>query len=238
MDVDLNTGMDVTAAAAQLGLSAQRVRHLIRDGVLPAERLAGRWVVDSEAVRRAAEGRAPGRLLSPRMGWGLVSLIETGNAPEMSAPERSRWRARLRHGLPLPELARLCRHRSRRRLFRAHPGVVHTAAEFPGAVRTGSTARAHDIIDAGLVEIYLREADLAYLSRKLHLMPASRSSANLIVRIPTSGHWPFAGPEAGPVAVALDLWDAGEPRSRRAAQKLYDAAIEAARFERRQRRST
>jgi hypothetical protein len=238
MDVDLNTGMDVKAAAAHLGLSPQRVRQLIRDGVLPAERLAGRWVLDREAVRRAAERRTPGRPLSPRMAWGLVSLIETGDAPEMSAAERSRWRSRLRLGLPLAELARRCRARNRVQRFRAHPGVLHIAAEFPGAVGTGSTARMHDIIDARLVEIYLRHADLTELSRKLRLTPASPSSANLVVRIPTSGHWPFAGPKAGPVAVALDLWDAGDSRSRRAAEKLYDEAIDTARFDRRQRRST
>src|SRR5947208_2435695 len=97
-------------AAGRLGLSRQRVHQLLHAGDLPARRVAGRWVVDDDAVDRFAESRTPGRPFSPRVAWGLIRLVESGDAPGLSAPERSRLRNRLRHRPPsLQDLVRLCR---------------------------------------------------------------------------------------------------------------------------------
>lgn len=226
----------VDEASARLGLTAHRVRHLIRAGDLPAHRLAGRWVVDTADVDRLAENRSPGRPLSPRMAWGLIRLLETGAAPELSAAERSRLRARLREAPPLDQLARICRVRSHVHRLHAHPGGLPRAVAFPGALRTGASASGHDVIDTQRIELYLPEADFADMRRVLRVGEAGEGSeANLIVRVPAVEPWPFADEVVGPVTIALDLWEAGDSRSRRAAARLYRKALAHARFEARRR---
>lgn len=57
-------GFDCTVrqAADRLGISETRVYQLIRDGLLPAELIAGRYFIDEDAVRdRARSNPAPGR---------------------------------------------------------------------------------------------------------------------------------------------------------------------------------
>ena len=225
--------LGVDEAADRVGLSQHRLRYLIRSGELPARRVAGRWVLDPADVDRLSERRTPGRPLSPRMAWGLVALLESGSAPDLSAPERSRLRARLREKPILEQIARLCRRRAQVHPLHVHPGALPRALAWEGAVTTGASAGGHDIIDPARVELYVPAAAMGALVRGLRAQPAG-SDANLVVRVPAAARWPFPDGRAGPVAVALDLWDAGDSRSRRAAEKLYRAALAARRYESRQ----
>src|SRR3546814_20955883 len=97
----------VPDAADRLGVSAGRVRDLIRSGDLPARQVAGRWFIDAADIE-AAKGRPPGRPLSPRMAWGLISMVESGDAAALDRAERSKPRTRL-PALPSPtQAAPLC----------------------------------------------------------------------------------------------------------------------------------
>src|SRR3546814_12199356 len=91
----------VPDAADRLGVSAGRVRDLIRSGDLPARQVAGRWFIDAADIE-AAKGRPAGRPLSPRMAWGLISMVESGDAAALDRAERSKLRRRLR-ALPSPD---------------------------------------------------------------------------------------------------------------------------------------
>src|SRR5438132_13525980 len=102
----------VAEASAQLGVSPQRVRQLVQEGLLPARRVGGRWIFDTEALSRRVETRPDGRPLSPRVAWGLIGLLESGQAPDLDPAERSRLRARLRRRPAIGEFARWCRNRS------------------------------------------------------------------------------------------------------------------------------
>lgn len=220
----------VDEAADRLGLSRHRVRDLIRSGHLPARQVAGRWVVDTSDLDRVGENRSPGRPLSPRMAWGLVGLLDAGDAPDLSAPERSRLRARLRNEPPLNQIARLSRGRAHLHRLHVHPAALPRALAWEGAVPAGASAAGHDLVDVRRAELYLPAMALAPLSRALRARPAD-GDANLVVRVPAGDRWPFPDGKAGPVAVALDLWDAGDSRSRRAAEELYRRALAARRFE-------
>lgn len=222
----------VKEASERVGVSQHRLRHLIHSGGLPARRVAGRWVLEADAVDRYAEYRQPGRPLSPRVAWGLIDLLESGRAPGLSAPERSRLRVRLRSRPYLGELARLCRRRAMPLYLRVHPGALPRALAWAGVVPAGSSARGHDVVDPSRVEVYLPEQAVGPMSRALRARPASRAEANLMVRVPAGPRWPFSDGKAGPVAVAFDLWEAGDSRSRRAAERLYRAASAAERYER------
>jgi hypothetical protein len=207
-------------AAVRLGVSRQRVHQLVVGGALPARRVAGRWIVEDSDVDRVAEGRRPGRRFSPRVVWGLIALLETGSAPELSPSERSRLRTQLRHRPALEHIALLCRDRADVHSLHAHPGSLPRALRWEGAVPTGAWAGAHAIADPGRVEFYLPASRLACLRRGLRSMDGGEDP-NVIVRVPKVDAWPFPDGRAGPVTVALDLWDAGDVRSRRAADALF-----------------
>ncbi len=57
-DTPTETGLvSSQEAAAVLGVTDSRARQLARAGVLPARRLAGRWMIEAAAVRRLAAER-------------------------------------------------------------------------------------------------------------------------------------------------------------------------------------
>lgn len=221
----------VAEASAQLGVSPQRVRQLAQEGLLPARRVGGRWVFDTEALARRIETRRVGRPLSPRVAWGLIGLLESGKAPALDPAERSRLRARLCRGPDLGEVAQWCCNRSQVHWLAGHRSALSRLLHIGSAVPTGASAPGQDLIDLGSVEVYLSKNDAQRAIGELHLHPADPMSANAIIRIPRAPHWPFPDGRAGPVTVALDLWDAAEPRSRRVARRLYAAALEDGRFE-------
>lgn len=215
----------VADAATRLGLSPARVRALIAAGDLPARKLGGRWVLDSTDIDAAdAKVRVSGRPWSPRMAWGFIALAEGREPIGLSAPERSRLRSRLRQHLDLATLAQLTRKRSETHRLHLHPGALSRADGWPGGVPTGTSARGHDLVKAGTVELYLPASSLARLVRDLRAKPATGSEVNLVVHVPAVEPWPFVV-EAGPVTVAFDLWDAGDDRSRRTAANLFQKAI-------------
>ena len=74
-----NVTISTRQAADELGVSVQRVRRLIRDGVLFArrERDGGRWHVLSGSVRRYARDRRNGRPRQTRTCPACGGLAQT-----------------------------------------------------------------------------------------------------------------------------------------------------------------
>lgn len=219
------TDITVANAAARLGLSPARVRALIAAGDLPARKLGGRWVLDPVDIDAAdAKVRVSGRPWSPRMAWGLIALAERRKPIDLSAPERSRLRSRLRGQPELGALARLTRKRSETHRLHLHRGALGRALGWPGGAPTGTSARGHELVKADTVELYLPANSLGQLIRDLHAKPAFGAEVNLTVHVPAVEHWPFLT-DAGTVTVAFDLWDAGDDRSRRTAASLFERAL-------------
>ena len=99
----------------------------------------------------------------------------------------------------------------------------------PDAVAGGLSAGGHDVVQPGVVEVYLPTSGLDVLYSELRARPASRAEANVIARVPNTDFWPL-GDRAGRLAVAFDLWDAADARSRRAAENLYRSVLESKQF--------
>jgi hypothetical protein len=167
--------------------------------------------------------------MSPRMVWGLIALADGIEPSGLSSAERSRLRSRLKAHPKLGELARLARKRAAVHHFRVHPGVLPRVLAVPDVVPAGLSAQGHDLVHPDKVEIYLPENLLDVLVNEFAARPASRSEANLVAKVPSVSPWPMRR-EAGRLAVAFDLWEAGDVRSRRAAEKLYRSVLRSKRF--------
>ncbi|AVZ74195.1 hypothetical protein SLUN_20535 [Streptomyces lunaelactis] len=217
--------ISASEAAERLGVSRQRVLALIHDGALPARLIGGRWVVLSADVDELGQDRPSGRPMAGRVAWGLLDLLDGGRAPWLTAPERSRLRARLRERPPIAQIGHWARRRNEVLWLRGHPSALPRLLAFEGAVPAGASAPGQDIVDPGQVEVYLRKDVAAGAIRKLALRPVPRREANAVVKVPREV-WPFDdGP--GRAAVALDLWDASDERSCRTARRLYSSALDA-----------
>lgn len=112
----------VTEAAKQLGLSERVVRRLVTRGDLVGEHIAGRWVLDEDAVRRAVGRRVPaGRPLAAASAWNLLSALSqaaaAGAAPQ-DAGSAAHWLDRAAHRRARPGTAEGAAQEKAARAFR------------------------------------------------------------------------------------------------------------------------
>src|SRR5712692_8787509 len=86
-------------AARALGVSGRRVRAMVRDGVLAGRRSGGRWLIRrTDVEQRVRQRRRPGRPLSQRKAWALVSKLSGGDWPALPAWDRLRLQRKLAEG--------------------------------------------------------------------------------------------------------------------------------------------
>ena len=204
-------------AADCLGVSPRRVYALVRDGRLRAERVGGRILVHRDSVEARASGAvANGRPFSARRGWALL-LLAAGLEPSGLAPDaRSKLRRILRER-DLWEMRARFGARAERRVLRAHASDLARIAADPAVVRSGAGAAA----DAGLplvapgaaLELYVDAASAERLIDRYRLAASPRGNVTLRV-VPDEVRAWLTGPVAPWPAVALDLAEDGDPRSR------------------------
>jgi hypothetical protein len=219
-------GIPVTTAAGRLGLDERRVRALIAKGLLDAERVGGRWLVDPSSVaRRARRGAPDGRPYSPRMAWATLAEVAGSEATlrvrGVGPTERKRIRERLAAS-PLANLAPRLRGRARTLRLRVHPADVARLEQHPRVVLTGvSAAGAHgaDISAPGVAEVYVPARSVPALVRLYRF--AETDDPNAILHV-VDGPWPFAeGLRVAPRhVVGVDLLDDDDERTRRAGREL------------------
>jgi excisionase family DNA binding protein len=214
-------------AADILGVSPRRVYALIDDGRLRAERVGGRILVYRDSVGARASGAAAnGRPFSARRGWALL-LLAAGLEPASLEPdarsklrrilrERDLWAMRARFGT-----------RAERLVLRAHSSDLARIAADPAVVRSGAGAAS----DAGLpliapeapLELYVDAAAAERLIDLYRLAPSPRGNVTLRV-VPDEVRAWLTGPVAPWPAVALDLAEDGDPRSRDVARAALTQA--------------
>jgi excisionase family DNA binding protein len=216
--------ISVAEAASQLGVNQARVRAMIAAGLLAAERVGGRWLIDPDSVdRRKYVARSAGRPFSPNQAWGLL-MVAAGESPDwLSAWDLSRARGRLRRQGLLALAPRLGKRAALYRL-RAHPSdLVRILAEKSLVLAGISAAGRHGIslVVPGYAEFYASQEVMRGLSRRYALQASVR--ANLLVHV-IAGLWPFAERcSAAPApVVGVDLLDSGDARTRRAGKALLE----------------
>jgi excisionase family DNA binding protein len=204
-------------AADLLGVSPRRVYALIDDGRLRAERVGGRILVHRDSVEARASGAAAnGRPFSARRGWALLLLAAGLEPAGLPSDARSKLRRVLRERDLWAMRARFA-PRAERHVLRAHASDLARIAADPAVVRSGAGAAA----DAGLpliapaapLELYVDAASAERLIDRYRLAPSPRGNLTLRV-VPDEVRAWLSGPVAPWPAVALDLAENGDPRSR------------------------
>ena len=215
--------LSVSEAAKELGLHPGRVRQLVVAGRLAGEKVGGRWLVAEDAVAaRRAEQRPAGRPLSPRAAWGLLEVAAERPVPWLAPNERRRAEARAA-SWPLEQWVWACQRRAQRHGFYAHPSVIGAIADDRRLVRSGASVRSLpvDLVDPEHVEGYARAADLDALVADYALVESRR--VNVVLHVPPPSLFALDGLSDAPwPVVAVDLFDAGDDRSVRAARRLFE----------------
>jgi excisionase family DNA binding protein len=212
--------VSIQEAAERLELHPGRVRRLVSQGLLDGEKIGGRWLVDESAIRLRIEASARvGRPLSPRSAWGLMWAADNRPMPWLAPRERSRARQRVR-SWPLDEWSCACRQRAAVHKLRAHPSMLQPLLDDPRAIRSGASVKhlSVDLLAAGDAELYVRAADSPSLIEEYSLIRSQQP--NVVLRVPPDDLWLFDEQEAPWPVVVVDLLDARDDRSVRAAHDL------------------
>ncbi len=233
--------LSVSEAAARLGVSPRRVRALISSGQLDARKAGGRWLIDPAPTELRRDRRGDrGRPLSTASAWYLLKLaaspgqlVDSVDHHLGSRRTRQRNRQRIgrnRVGELLGRLAPRLGTRGRLHRLRAHPSDVPRILQDSTIVRTGVSAAADygaDIVAPGVAEVYAPADRLPDLEAQYLLEHSGQP--NVLLRA-VEGPWPFPpGCRLAPItAVALDLLEADDERTRRAGRELL-ARLEASR---------
>lgn len=213
--------------AERLGVSPRRVRAMIAAGQLSAEKIEGRWLVESDLLERLVDiPRRDGPPWSPVLAWAYLQYLD--GDPQaldgLSRVSRHRVRQRASAALALDQLAGLALRRAEALRCRAHPSVVNDLLH--AGVHSGLSAA--EALGVGLgvrsgehADVYLPRSLAQQLVEELGLVPARGADVNAIIRAVPDSAWRLQHRVVAPLlAVALDLTEHGDPRSREAADQL------------------
>jgi hypothetical protein len=147
--------------AAWRGVSAQRVRKLLRTGKIPGSRMGARqWVVDDAAF--VARPRL-GPPMSPPMAWALISVLSaeppSAKLPPVRLDRLLENRNRLLNaGEAAPALlSSWLRHRGERLSFRAQPADVADLLADPRVLPSGVSDPRSGLASGDVAEVWLRD---------------------------------------------------------------------------------
>jgi len=222
----------VKDAAQRLGITESRVRQLLHAGDLAGRRVGRSWLVAAEDVARLErQHRRPGRPIGPLRAWGLLDILNGGNAPWLSYSARSQVRsymARLQDA-DGDEWRAVLRGRSHVIRAQAHPAALRRLQDADGVLPAGAAQamqRGFDLVsfEEAIPEVYLQPEQWSTIAPALAIREDS-PQANLLVRLPR-GVWPFEGCNSVPdPAIAADLLEAPEPRAARAGAIRLDELL-------------
>jgi excisionase family DNA binding protein len=215
--------LSVQDVARELDLSERRVRALIEEQQLPAERVGRSWLLSPGDVERfqRRKGRR-GRPLSSRNAWALLALLDD-ERPEWVRPDvlsRLRRYARnpewllngVEHSEPRADVRFLWLPKQDLPKLRAYALARSGLSASRAVSQMDVVARPNEPLDA------YASAKVASDILQRFVPEQSVEDPNVILRIP---ELPWVSSEKGEVSLAVaaaDLLDHDDPRVRRAGQ--------------------
>ncbi len=217
----------VRQAARELGVHPSRVRALIADGALRADKVGGVWLVHWDSVvARRRDPMPAGRPLGARNVWTL--LLEASGEPIPDGTNATAlWR--MRKALQYQGLAairgRLERRAQTHRLW-ALPGELRTLYGEDALAMTGSSASGAlhlELAAPDTVDAYLPAELFDEIVRAYGLEDAPASQTNVTLRVVPDDAWVLDGRRTAPeAAVAVDLASYPDARSSRVGMELLE----------------
>ncbi|WP_211882001.1 helix-turn-helix domain-containing protein [Pseudarthrobacter albicanus] len=136
-------------AALRLKISERRVRALLEEGRIPAQRVSGRWVIQDADVSRYQPGNPAGRPLSEKSAWELIRHARNAVA----------------HGMAGRDLSPVAKHRLNQRLARLQDSPDPVAV-----IRSLLAKRAEKAEFSSSLDdlVYLREDQRIHISGVSH----------------------------------------------------------------------
>jgi excisionase family DNA binding protein len=216
--------LSVEGAARLLGVNSQRVRVLISNRRLPAQKVGRDYALDPGVVAAfARQDRASGRPMSARNAWALLAaLCGRGYDHDISSRSRDRLKALLRQDSD--SVVKALAHSQRRSNVHAWRVLPVDVSRLLGGseqlVRNGLAAD-HKAIDIRYdaerdgLDAYVSADRLHELERRLQPSVDSKA-ANLLLRVPIERSW-ILDEDVAPLSVAAaDLLSHDDERVRRA----------------------
>ncbi len=214
--------------AKNLGISERRVRAMIADGHLPAQRIMGRWVVPADAVA-AYHSKAVGRPMTERSAWSVIRRL----ADEHDAmPPRLRNRVEALTDDDVPE-RRLRSWLSRRgkpiRIWAFKPAL--DGLQDDERIVVSGDRIIGGLEQSGQLRIYANATDVDDLIADYGLRRVNGD------RLPNAIIWAVSDLDAVPrdaiekhaaaeVVAAIDLLDQGDPRAVGIAHGIIKRALD------------
>lgn len=228
--------ISVDEAARRLDVIPQRVRVLIAEGRLPAQRVGRRYVLDSVDVDRFARApRVRGRPLNAANAWALLAVLaclpEEESLSERPARSVGRIQALVEQGCkPVIAALRSSEPRAAVHRWRVLPGDVDRLLEDSGLVKTGLSANARAINvnyrpSRDGIDAYVSRSHLRALERKLRPIVDS-PEANVLLRVPNGPDWILDEPVAPLSVVGADLLNHEDARVARAGRDAIESLVE------------
>lgn len=227
--LELHDDVPVAEAAERLAISPLAVRQQIHGGGLRGRRRAGRWFVPVAELDRVSKlPRMPGRPYDQAPAWALIALASDNEHESGLSPARvSQLRRALLDVDDIDGLLYQLRHRADRQLGYVHPSLLDDLLADDRIVPGGPSAlprESIDLVDGQLPEeVYISRGDWASVADEYAIQDAD-DLANLVVHVVEAG--PFLQDGQLPdLAVALDLFESGDPRAQYAARVAWRAAL-------------
>ena len=211
-------------AAIRLKISERRVRALLEEGRIPAQRVSGRWVIDEADLSQHQPGGPAGRPLSERSAWLFITRACTTDhrtpAPDLSAIEKHRVNQRLERLKESPDPLGLIRsllaNRAEKVGFSSSPADLAELREDPRLRLSGVSHPDSGLLSNAEIEAYASREDFESVVKDWFLVrPAAGQRPNVILHVAES-----IPEELPPLAVAADLAERPGAREQQAAREI------------------
>ncbi len=210
--------MEVSAAAARLGVTTKQVRRLALEGEID---YAARGVVDATSVEQflAKRNANRARAWSQETAWAAIDLLSEQDASRLGASQLSRLHKRLR-SINAEELVALTRNRAARQEFTAHASSLD---EIRSAIIDSSQAeQLLGLVQQQDVSGYISETHLGRLVEQFSLIETRRGNVTLRVISEST----LINGKNIVIATALDLAESLDMRERNAGLNALATALE------------
>jgi excisionase family DNA binding protein len=210
----------VSEVAKRLGVSQVRVRQLIHEGHLDAQKVAGSWIVEEAQLAGKVWLKAAGRPMSPKNALALAQELEGQKSPQLSAVERHRLQRHLRnlavHVNPKGQLQAWLAGRAEGMEFVISPADIPEFREDNRIKLSGVSDPRSGLLPGNEVEAYVAKRDMPMIGKDWFLVAAGPGvQANVKLRAMNC----LPG-EVPAMFSAMDLAERSGPREQAAADSI------------------